>query len=79
MRPREFIKVIVGSVAAVGPLAARAQQAERMRRIGVLVPFAANDPGGRAASSHSRKRYSNWGGPRAAMYRSNTAGRRECR
>jgi putative ABC transport system substrate-binding protein len=43
MRRRDFIKVIAGSVAA-WPLATRAQQAERMRRIGVLMGFAADDP-----------------------------------
>jgi len=43
MRRRDFIKVIAGSAAA-WPLAARAQQGERLRRIGVLSSTAADDP-----------------------------------
>ena len=44
LKRREFITLLGG--AAVWPFAVRAQQPERMRRIGVLMNTAADDPTG---------------------------------
>ena len=47
MRRREFLGVL-GGAAAAWPVVARAQQPDRMRRIGMLMTLTADDPEGRA-------------------------------
>jgi putative tryptophan/tyrosine transport system substrate-binding protein len=55
---RDFITLLGG--AAAWPLAARAQQAERMRRIGVLMNVAGNDPHGRFAAFQQALQQLGW-------------------
>src|SRR5260370_6576295 len=62
MRRREFISFLAGAAAA-WPLAARAQQRERLRRISVLMNRAAENPEGqdRLAAFHQGLQELGWG------------------
>jgi putative ABC transport system substrate-binding protein len=60
MRRRDFI-VVLGGAAAAWPLASRAQQGERMRRIGILLSLAADDPESQAQLTAFRQGLREWG------------------
>jgi putative ABC transport system substrate-binding protein len=60
MKRRQFIALLAGTAVA-WPLAARAQQAGRMRRIGVLVGLASDDPEGQARLAAFLQGLQEWG------------------
>src|SRR5438034_11778636 len=60
MRRREFITLVSGAAVA-WPLAVRAQQPERVRRIGVLMTTAADDPEGQARIAAFLQGLQQWG------------------
>ena len=65
MKRRECITLLGAGAAAAWPLAARAQQAEQMRRVGVLIAASEDDPNMRSRLAGFRQGLERlgWGAP----------------
>ncbi len=73
MRRRDFITLLGGATVA-WPLATRAQQPARIRRIGVLSAFAESDPEAQGNVTAFRQALKSWDGQTAATCELTTAG-----
>src|SRR5262245_58114840 len=67
---RRDLITLLGGAAATWPLAARAQQPDRIRRIGVLLPASSDDAEFQVRVGHSCRGWDKWAGFSAATSRS---------
>jgi putative tryptophan/tyrosine transport system substrate-binding protein len=75
LKRRDFI-TLLGGAAAGWPLAARAQQSERVRRVGVLLIGAGNDPAWQVYADALRQGLTETGYVEGRNLRLNIAGRK---
>jgi hypothetical protein len=73
IRRRQFITLLGGGAVALA-LAARAQQGESVRRVGIVMPYAKGDSETKAAFARSSRNWRSWDGRRAAISRSSSIG-----